>query len=500
MTKAGSTAPDLWPLLALDSLSVGPVRVEKRRITVPYIARRHHGEASFDLAYSWEEDVFEAGDPGAENLAAMIGAQVALNYGLFCRQITFHGPFDHADRRFLREMARNTAREIYVNKILFPNRFLIGDAAGLGAVRAPDYLQAELCFPDAAPAAVGAPWGLDQSRHAVLSSGGKDSLLSFGLLRELGVETHPLFVNESGRHWFSALNGFRTLRAMEPLTARVWTNSDRMFAWMLRQLPFVRQDFAKIRSDAYPVRLWTVAVFLFGVLPLVRKRRLGRLVIGDENDTSRWEKHEGIPHYAGLYDQSIWFDAALTRYFRRKEWGLHQLSLLRPISELLIEKILVERYPDLLASQMSCHAAHAEGERMKPCGRCEKCRRIVAMLVALGADPALCGYSAEQVRWCMHDLRGESLHQEQEDVVALMTLLAQRGVVPTPATTAATGPADGPLLPLCVKFDPRRSPVDVLPEDLRPRLLEIYRHHAVATVERNGRGWQPWEPSDRRET
>ncbi len=46
-------------------------------------------------------------------------------------------------------------------------------------------------------------------RWAVLSSGGKDSLLSFGLLRELGCEVHSIFVNESGRHWFTALNAYR---------------------------------------------------------------------------------------------------------------------------------------------------------------------------------------------------------------------------------------------------------------------------------------------------
>ena len=48
----------------------------------------------------------------------MIGAQVALNYGLFCRKIVFHGIFDGTDRRFLSDMAQNTAREIYVKKFL----------------------------------------------------------------------------------------------------------------------------------------------------------------------------------------------------------------------------------------------------------------------------------------------------------------------------------------------------------------------------------------------
>lgn len=481
----------LEPLVVLDNLTVGPARVERRRISVPYVVRRGKATSACNLIYAWEEDVFEPGEPWAENLAAMIGAQVALNYGLFCKEIVFGGSLDEDDRRFLNSMAVNTAREIYVNKFLAPNPFLVGDVARLPVVRAQDYLLAELRYPDPPPAQPPAPWPSEPRRHAVLSSGGKDSLLSFGVLHELGLDVHALFVNESGRHWFTALNGFRALRAEHPLTARVWTNSDRVFSWMLRQLPFVRPDFGRVRADIYPVRLWSVAVFLFGVLPLMRKRGIGRLIIGDENDTSRRLNHEGIPHYGGLYDQSIWFDAALTRYFARKRWGVHQFSLLRSISELLIEKILVERYPKLLENQMSCHSAHPAHGRMWPCGRCEKCRRIVAMLVALGADPRVCGYSAEQVQRCLASLNDKGIHQEHEDVAGLQALLAQKD--PARKAPASTGAAER-LLPLYVKFDARRSPVDLVPDDLWPGVSRIYGQHALGTVIRNGRAWQTMEP------
>ena len=74
----------------------------------------------------------------------------------------------------------------------------------------------------------------DPGRHAVLSSGGKDSLLTYGLLQEIGREVHPIFVNESGRHWFTALNAYRHFESKVPHTARVWTNCDRVFSSMLK--------------------------------------------------------------------------------------------------------------------------------------------------------------------------------------------------------------------------------------------------------------------------
>ena len=97
----------------------------------------------------------------------------------------------------------------------------------------------------------------------------------------------------------------------------------------------------------------------------MKKRGVDRLVIGDEFDTSIRSRFRGITHYDGLYDQSRWFDQALSRYFHRKGWRVHQFSVLRHLSELLIEKILVERYPDLQALQVSCHAAHKDRQSRK---------------------------------------------------------------------------------------------------------------------------------------
>jgi hypothetical protein len=244
-------------------------------------------------------------------------------------------------------MAENTAREITVKKFLEPNPFLVGEAGALKAVPQKKYLQARFTF---SPSGEAAPpawrlWETDRNRHCILSSGGKDSLLSHGLITELGRESHPIFINESGRHWFTALNAYRHFRENIPRTGRVWVNSDRLFNWMLRRMPFIRKDFQSVRHDEYPIRLWTVAVFLFGVLPLMRRRSIGRLVIGDEFDTSRRIAHQGIPHYDGLYDQSIWFDNAMSRYFQRKGWAVSQFSLLRPLSEILIETVLAKPTP-----------------------------------------------------------------------------------------------------------------------------------------------------------
>jgi len=330
----------------------------------------------------------------------------------------------------------------------------------------------------------------------VLSSGGKESLLGFGLLNEIagGSETapaktvHPIFINESGRHWFTALNAYRGFKETVPNTGRVWVNSDRLFSWMLKRMPFIRPDFASVRSDEYPIRLWTVAVFLFGALPLLRKRGVGRLVIGDEFDTSIRAKSAGIPHYDGLYDQSIWFDQALSRFFLQKGWSVSQFSLLRPLSELLVEKILSRRYPELQTLQTSCHATHKEENGIRPCGRCEKCRRVVGMLLAVGADPSACGYTPDQIDACLKRLAAEGAHQEAPAVRYLLGQLAEQGRI---GTAPPVKDSDADVLKL--RFDMDRSPVQGIPVDLRQPLYRIFLDYADGAIRRIGRGWKSFD-------
>jgi len=493
------SSSDPWDCLcAIRRLEVGPSRLEPQRVVTPYALVTDTGFASTALTYKYERDVFDPDDPLAQNLASMIGAQIALNYGLFASEICFAGPFDAIDRKFLADMAENTAREIAVKKFLEPNSFLQGPAAHLPLIKRKRYCRAQIEFSDSVLRAheFDRPrtgyWGADTARYAILSSGGKESLLTQGLLREIGCETYPIFLNESGRHWLTALNGYRHLAQSHPGTARVWTNCDRVFSWFLRHLPFVRHDFANVRSDEYPIRLWTVAVFLFGALPLLRLHSIGNLLIGNEYDTTRRTDHQGIPHYDGLFDQSRYFDRALTRYFRRKGYGVEQFSLVRCLSELLVQKTLAQRYQALFEHQVSCHAAHVEGDRVRPCGRCEKCRRVVGMLVAFGIDPTNCGYSDRQVADCVAALAAGGVNQETHGAQHLAHLLSQRGLLRA-GTTGLPRPQPRPEV-LKLRFDPDRSPVEDVPAQLRRKVHGILLHHSDGAVKRIGRTWVDFDP------
>jgi hypothetical protein len=109
--------------VVIDEMTVGPVTIRDNKISSPYRIKIGKEEESMELVYAYEEPVFNPDDGSSPNLASMIMAQVALNYGLFCRKIIFDGVFDNTDKQFIRDMMENTSREIFVKKFLEPNLF-----------------------------------------------------------------------------------------------------------------------------------------------------------------------------------------------------------------------------------------------------------------------------------------------------------------------------------------------------------------------------------------
>ena len=475
-------------------LSVGNVRVQPRQVSAEYCIEKFDGKrVCAEFVYSYEHPYFDKNDPADVNLASMMLAQVAINYGLFFEEIEFDGLFDVFDRKFIERMIENTSTEILVNKLLVENIFLKPPFDTLQAQKRAKYTAARVNFINTRFSSFKvkkADVGTDKNRYAILSSGGKESLLTYGILKELG-EPFPIFVNEAGRHWFTAFNAYHHLAAIDKNTEKPWTNSDRMFNWFLKNLPFIRENYSNIRADIYPLRLWTVAIFVFGVLPVALKRGIGNIVVGDEYDTTVRGVYKGISHYKGLYDQSRYFDKFFSDYYDKKGWNIRQFSILRSMSEMLELKVLVERYPDLQQHQVSCHAAHSKDNRMYPCGKCEKCRRIIGMLKALDQNPERCGYTADQVQEGLDALGRRPTHQLKSDAQHLYHVLTRKNLVEINDFTKRMAKPHPEIMKL--RFDNERSKISDIPLHLRQPLFDILSQHAGGAVKKANGKWVDFE-------
>lgn len=133
--------------IVFDYLKVHEIVVEPKRMKATYTLGKKGGEVlSNTLIYAYTEKVFDPLNWEDRNLASTMAAQVAVNYGLFCKEIIFEGAYDDKDQSFLRGAMENTSREIYVHKLLAANEFLRPEFSNLRPERKQKYTAATLSF------------------------------------------------------------------------------------------------------------------------------------------------------------------------------------------------------------------------------------------------------------------------------------------------------------------------------------------------------------------
>ena len=155
---------------------------------------------------------------------------------------------------------------------------------------------------------------------------------------------------------------------------------------------------------------------------------------------------------------------------------------------MLIMKMLIKRYPTLQQHQVSCHAAHKVGERMHPCGKCEKCRRIIGMLKALDEDPKNCGYSEEQIAEGLAALEKQSVKQIGSDAAHLFHLLLEKNLIERNPHTTKRARKHDEITKL--RFDKERSNLADLPQYIRQPLFALLGLYADGAVKREAHNWQ----------
>jgi hypothetical protein len=119
------------------------------------------------------------------------------------------------------------------------------------------------------------------------------------------------------------------------------------------------------------------------------------------------------------------------------------------------------------------------------------------MLNAVGADPTACGYRPEQIDNCLGVLAEKGIHQESDGVEHLAYLLKEKGLLDRPAIGSRRAKERSHVLKM--RFDPRLSPVETIPADLRRTLHPMILEHAEGAVRRNGRLWIEYDPLDEAE-
>ncbi len=379
-----------------------------------FLNKTEGDESAFSIMLKYQEKVKDDSLP----LLRLAFTMPLLNYGLFSKKFKLNFPISKTDYNILNELNRIFSRDIFVNKILRRRTNYIlsdflpkqedvkpEDANSKAIIEPSQVYNDKIISPD-----------VDKNSCGILSSGGKESLLTYGLLNEIGCNTYPLYINESGGHWRTAIPAYRYHKKIDSNTYRVWTNVDRFYVFMLDNLKFIRSDHRKIWADTYPIRLCIFPFYVFLLLPIFVDKKIGNLLIGSEFDDLRSTlEYLGIKHFYGIYDQHQDYDNIMNNWYTKRIPDLHQWSAVRNISGLVVEKILVKHYPKLARFQRSCHSCHFENNRIVPCGTCSKCMGVLLFLLANKANPKIMNFKNENIESFLSQVDPLKLRLDQDE-------------------------------------------------------------------------------------
>ena len=437
----------------------------------------------FALMVKYENNLHDTHLP----LLRMSFCMPLLNYGLFSKKIKLDFPIDDSDLKLLNTMNLVFSRDIFVNKILRRRANYI----------LPEFLPDEdkVTPKDADPKATIEPIEvtldhrvtkeMDNNRCGVLSSSGKESLLTYGLLEEIGADVYPLYVNESGGHWRTALPAYRYHKNSNKNTQRIWTNVDRFYNFMLDHLCIIRSGHRKIRADTYPIRLCIFPFYVFALLPIFIEKKIGNLLIGSEFDDQRSTPiYKDITHYYGVYDQHQDYDILMNEWYSRRIPGLYQWSAIRNISGFIVERMLVKRYPHLARYQRSCHSCHFHNSEVVPCGTCSKCLGVLLYLLANKADPRKLNYSENDISSFKKRVDFSSLRLDQDEKNHSFSLLRDKGEFPQGKRVDHVEQVHVNN----ITCDPQ-----IIPQQFREKLLRIIEKYTTGYCRLEGETWIPYE-------
>ncbi len=231
------------------------------------------------------------------------------------------------------------------------------------------------------------PWST-KPRAVVLFSSGKDSLTTLGLAREMGLDPVPVYVDDTVSPTENRLKRARVerLRGMG-FPAQLIVNR-------VEQL----NDFERWRRrETCLGYTHLITGFALLALPVARAFRARYIALGNEQDLSfTFTNKDGFLTYPS-FDQTSGWMMQLDMMTRMLTGGtVRAMSLIEPLTDFAVMKVLAERYPELAALQVSCDGLDAS-VRPRWCEACSKCAATWLCLRALGVDPASVAFTREFV-------------------------------------------------------------------------------------------------------
>ena len=399
-----------------DNITISNISYGKNTLSGIVTLTRNGEDIPFNLKFRYSDDVSLN-----ENLGGLIITMPAINFTLFAKKLTLDYPVSDNDMEAIKKFVRINNRDVFINKLVrrryefFKSNYIPTDSditsSNIDGIT--EVVRTDSFMDTHAPETI-------ENNVAILSSGGKESLLSYGMLSEIGANTFEIFFNESGAHWMTAKTAYDDFTAKKRNAERIWSNVDRFYRFCLRNMQSINQNVIQRKTDTYPVQLFIFPVYVMSSLPIIEKNKISGIVIGDEFDDPReMGDFKGFKHYYGIFDQSIDFNRIMSSYLNHKGFQTSVWSAVYPITASVVENILVNRYPDLFRLQRSCHSCRKVEGLIRPCGNCSKCMGVMLFVKAAGGNLSTIGYDNLNNEELLSKVSKERMRLDPDELILL---------------------------------------------------------------------------------
>lgn len=213
----------------------------------------------------------------------------------------------------------------------------------------------------------------------LLFSFGKDSLLTYGILDELGVNVFPFFMREPQ----SAFENAHKRKLAE-----------RFYKKIEEEVIFFPVSIGRLRQNVGLYWGWDIILsqYAFMLIPYYFAHQTRYLFFGNEQSCNFTTTDKDGYLLNPVFEQSVFAMQHLQDIPKQFFINTHIGSLVEPVHEIFITYILHHRYPEIGRFQMSCFSEEAEAKKRRWCGVCEKCARMYTFLRALNISPDRVGF------------------------------------------------------------------------------------------------------------
>ncbi|MEM4397204.1 MAG: hypothetical protein QW757_01105 [Candidatus Woesearchaeota archaeon] len=228
-------------------------------------------------------------------------------------------------------------------------------------------------------------------RSVHLFTFGKDSLLSYCLAEELKLNPVLLYIEEPDTAY--KIDG-KIVRTYEnkhkDILIKKFTQEFKKPIYKIKHQLSLTREAKHLEIDEpelpYGSQLTEYALL---TIPFNHYFKAKYMIYGNEAScSSTYINKEGIITNP-VYDQSGEWVVEISKVLKILTKKMSAISLIEPIHELAITKILHSRYQKQAKYQMSCMAANNNAKNTRWCHNCSKCARMYVFLSALKINPEI---------------------------------------------------------------------------------------------------------------